>query len=104
MDSLPDRAGSWQEKTLFYPDQPDRTFTVRYRDPLEAVKTLLGDPAYAQDIVYKPKKIFNHDNRIWNEMWTGKWWFQAQVSMYVSLELETTFTFLFSEQYRQVQL
>ena len=83
VDSLPERAGTWTEKTLFYPDHPDKTFIVRYRDPLEAVKTLLGDPTYAKDIVYKPKKTFNHDNRIWNEMWTGEWWYKTQVSVNV---------------------
>lgn len=59
-------------------------YRVRHRDPLEAIKTLLGDPTYANDIVYTPKKVFenkNKDNRIYTEMWTGKWWHAVQVRL-----------------------
>ena len=83
VDSLPERAGVWKERLLFFQDKTDDAFIIRYRDPLEAIKTLLGDPAFAQDIVYKPRKIFSKgsQNRIRNEMWTGSWWFAMQVSM-----------------------
>ena len=87
VDSLPERAGLWTEKTLYYPDKPDETFTVRYRDPIEAVKTLLGDPSYAKDIVYKPQKIFgSNGSRIRTEMWTGSWWNGLQVSCLIDVK------------------
>ena len=57
---------------------------VQFRDPLEAIRTLLGNPAHAQDIVYKPKKVFSDrtkEKRIYSEMWTGKWWHSIQVSL-----------------------
>ncbi|KAG1756586.1 uncharacterized protein EDB91DRAFT_1233380 [Suillus paluster] len=50
---------------------------VHHRDPLEAIKTLLGNPAHAEHVVYGPKKIFSdasQSERIYNEMWTGDWW------------------------------
>lgn len=57
---------------------------VQFRDPLEAIRTLLGNPAHARDIVYKPKKVFSDgtkEKRIYSEMWTGKWWHSIQVSL-----------------------
>ena len=57
---------------------------VQFHDPLEAIRTLLGNPAHAQDIVYKPKKVFSDETkekRIYSEMWTGKWWHSIQVSL-----------------------
>ena len=53
---------------------------------MEAIKSLLGDPAHTNEIVYAPRKIFSsqaRDNRIYTEMWTGKWWHAVQVSLAV---------------------
>jgi hypothetical protein len=49
---------------------------------VEAVKSLLGDPALASHIVYKPTKVFTNDDktdRIYTELWTGQWWHVVQV-------------------------
>ncbi|EGO02485.1 hypothetical protein SERLA73DRAFT_150220 [Serpula lacrymans var. lacrymans S7.3] len=46
--------------------------------------SLLDNPAHAKHIVYKPKKIFSNaqkENRIYNEMWTGKWWHAIQARL-----------------------
>lgn len=83
VDSIPDRAGAWTSKTLSFPDRPNEKYLIRYRDPLTAIQTLLGNPAHAKDIVYIPKKVFSdsaRDNRVYHEMWTGKWWAGVQVS------------------------
>ncbi|KAI6010552.1 hypothetical protein EDC04DRAFT_2871165 [Pisolithus marmoratus] len=56
---------------------------VHYRDPLEAIKALLGDPALAKHIVYKLKCIFTDatkEKRVYNEMWTSSWWEEMQGS------------------------
>jgi hypothetical protein len=83
VDNLPARAGPWKEKVLQFPDQSQEQFLVRFRDPLEAVKALLGDPTLAKDIVYKPRHIFAQDEegkrRVYNEMWSGDWWWSLQV-------------------------
>jgi hypothetical protein len=81
IDQIPERA-VWATKTLSFPDRPDEKYTIRHRDPLEAIRSLLGNPAHAKDIVYVPKQIFSSnkkDNRVFNEMWTGQWWAAAQV-------------------------
>ena len=54
---------------------------VRYRDPLEAVRALWGDPSLAEHLVYRPSKMFSDEmktKRTYSEMWTGKWWWAMQ--------------------------
>ncbi|KAJ7778044.1 hypothetical protein DFH07DRAFT_1036563, partial [Mycena maculata] len=90
VDSIPERAGEWTSKTLSFPDRPDEKYLIRYRDPLTAIQTLLGNPAHAKDIVYVPKKVFSdskRDNRVYNEMWTGKWWSGVQTKLPVGAAL-----------------
>lgn len=77
VDNMPERAGKWTTRTLSFDDQPEDTFTIRYRDPIEAIRSLWGDPGLSKDFVYAPQKIFSDESkskRIYNEMWTGKWW------------------------------
>ncbi|KAJ7016190.1 hypothetical protein C8F04DRAFT_1245633 [Mycena alexandri] len=83
IDEIPDRA-VWKSKLLSFPDRPDEKYTIRYRDPLDAIRSLLGNPTHAKDIVYAPKRIFSSqakDNRVYNEMWTGKWWSAVQAQL-----------------------
>ena len=73
----------WESVALSFKDAPEDKYMVHYRSPVEAIKTLLGDPLLAKDIVYKPKPIFtnaNKDKRVYNEMWMGMWWEEMQVS------------------------
>ena len=82
VDSIPDRA-LWHEGTIAFPDKPDEEYAVRYRDILEAIQALLGNPAHMKHIVYRPKRVFtdqSRTNRIYTEMWTGLWWNTVQVS------------------------
>ncbi|KAJ7155600.1 hypothetical protein C8R46DRAFT_1004815 [Mycena filopes] len=80
IDEIPERA-AWTSKSLSFPDRPDEKYIIQHRDPLDAIRTLLGNPAHAKDIVYASKRIFSSrtkDNRVYNEMWTGKWWSAVQ--------------------------
>lgn len=82
VDSIPDRA-TWKTAKLCFRDREEEEHLVRYRDIIEAIKALLGNPAYAKDIVYRPKRIFtdrSKSKRIFSEMWTGVWWNAIQVS------------------------
>ncbi|KAH9910544.1 uncharacterized protein B0H18DRAFT_844521, partial [Fomitopsis serialis] len=75
IDDIPDRA-AWKTSSLAFPDRPDEKHLVRYRDILEAIKALLGNPSYAKYIVYRPKRVFtdrSRTKRIFTEMWTGLW-------------------------------
>ncbi|KAJ6524981.1 hypothetical protein B0H19DRAFT_1085096 [Mycena capillaripes] len=53
VDNIPERAGAWAFKTLSFPDRPSDTYLIRYRDPLIAIRALLGNPAHAKDIVFE---------------------------------------------------
>ena len=82
VDGIPDRA-PWKTASLCFPDRPDDKHLVRYRDVIEAIKALLGNPSYAHHIVYRPKRVFadaSKTKRIFTEMWTGLWWNAVQVS------------------------
>ena len=84
VDDIPDRAGQWTTMSLTFKDRPLEKHTIRYRNVVEAIECLWGDPALSKYMVYAPKKIFsdaNQDNRIYNEMWTGSWWHVIQVSI-----------------------
>ncbi|KAF7371466.1 hypothetical protein MVEN_00001000 [Mycena venus] len=90
VDSIPERAGEWTTKSLSFPDRPDEKYLIRHRDPLDAIRALLGNPAYAKDIVYIPKKVFSDSdrkNRVYNEMWTDKWWTGVQTKLPVGATL-----------------
>ncbi|KDR70580.1 hypothetical protein GALMADRAFT_76052, partial [Galerina marginata CBS 339.88] len=60
---------------------PDTTHTIRYRDPIEAIRSIWKDPALSPHIVYRPRKVFSsrdRKNRIYTELWTGQWWHAVQ--------------------------
>ena len=58
VDTIPNQAGQWFTKRLSFKDRPDEHFTIRHRDPVEAIKALWGDPSFTSDLVYKPAKLF----------------------------------------------
>lgn len=53
------------------------------RDPVECVRELIGNPAFKEYISYVPEMVYADDqqaNRVYDEMWTGNWWWEMQVS------------------------
>ena len=51
-------------------------------DIIEAIKALLGNPSYAKQIVWRPRRVFtdaSKTKRVFSEMWTGLWWNELQV-------------------------
>lgn len=82
VDGIPERSGQWKTRELKFDDRPDDTFTVRYRNPVEAIKSLWKDPELSPQMVYAPRKVFSNSGRrtrIYSEMWTGQWWQVQQV-------------------------
>ncbi|KAH9913778.1 uncharacterized protein B0H18DRAFT_887721 [Fomitopsis serialis] len=93
VDTIPDRA-TWKTTSLTFPDRLDEVHLVRYRDILEAIKALFGNPAHAKDIVYRPRRVFadvSRTRRIFTEMWTGLWWSAVQVYESHTSRLEGTY-------------
>ena len=53
------------------------------RDPVECVKELIGNPAFRDKLRYLPQCAYEDDKgktRMFDEMWTGDWWWNLQVS------------------------
>ena len=87
VDGIPDRAGKWKTKNLSFKDRLLEKHTIRYRNIVDAIKCLWGDPALSKYMVYAPKKVFSdasRETRIYNEMWTGSWWHVIQVHLHYS--------------------
>ena len=52
------------------------------RDPIECVKSLIGNPAFKDFISYVPEHVYRDEEgkvRVFDEMWTGDWWWEIQV-------------------------
>ena len=86
VDAIPERCGEWYTKRLSFKDRPNEYFTVRHRNPIEAIKGLWGDPAFTNDLVYKLAKLFRgamqtEEEQMFSEMWTGGLWNASQVSL-----------------------
>ena len=53
------------------------------RNPLDCIRELLANPNFADAISYEPQKVFDDEagrERRFDEMWTGDWWWEVQVS------------------------
>ncbi|KAJ7195819.1 hypothetical protein GGX14DRAFT_376655 [Mycena pura] len=52
-----------------------------WRDPVECVKELMGNPAFRHSMRYAPEKLYADQPQtieIINEMWTANWWWEIQ--------------------------
>lgn len=59
-----------------------------YRDALESIRSLFGDPQYAQDLVFVPERHYvSHErkSRVYHEMYSCDWWWSIQVRLSLSL-------------------
>ena len=53
-----------------------------YRDIIECIRSLYGDPQFAQELAFAPEHHYISPERmcrIYNEMYTGDWWWSVQV-------------------------
>lgn len=54
-----------------------------FRDPVECIRELIGNPLFQAKMVFAPEKLYEDEGgeeEVRNEMNTGKWWWQIQVS------------------------
>lgn len=52
------------------------------RDLIKCVEELLSHSAFKEHLVYAPSRVYTCGDRItrvYNEMWTGDWWWETQV-------------------------
>jgi hypothetical protein len=58
---------------------------LKHRDQIECVKALVligGNPVFEDFILYVPERVYVDDKgriRVFDEMWTGTWWWETQV-------------------------
>ncbi len=55
------------------------------RDPVECIRELIGKSALQDVMGYAPEQVFSDEEgakRIYDEMWTGDWWWDVQVSYF----------------------
>jgi hypothetical protein len=60
-------------------------FDIFYRDVIECVKALYGDPDFANFSVFALEHHYaDKEQTVWlyYDMHTGKWWWDTQVSLY----------------------
>jgi hypothetical protein len=91
IDDLPTQATGWTCDIVTSPgDQltddgepvPPERLELWRRDPVECVKELMGNPIFK--LQYAPQKHFTDEegtNRVFDEMWTGDWWWNTQVKL-----------------------
>ena len=65
-----------------------------HRDPVECIRALIGNPAFKDFISYLPERVYTDDEgkvRVYDEMWTGNWWWDTQVRFFYRHLKETYF-------------
>ena len=53
-----------------------------YRDVLECIRSLFGNPQFTQDLAFVPERHYTSPDctcRLYNEMYMGDWWWTVQV-------------------------
>ena len=53
-----------------------------HRDPIECMRELIGNPAFREFISYVAEQVYMDDKgdiQVYDEMWTGNWWWNTQV-------------------------
>lgn len=51
---------------------------------MECIRKLISNPAFCEKMKYVPEKVYkDKDGKvcIFDEMWTGEWWWELQVSI-----------------------
>lgn len=54
------------------------------RNPVDCIRELMSNPEFDQGVSYVPERVFADEEgktRVFDEMWTGDWWWKMQVSL-----------------------
>ncbi|KAH9032385.1 hypothetical protein EDB83DRAFT_2525578 [Lactarius deliciosus] len=60
------------------------TLQFYFRDVLQCIRALYGDPEFAHDLVFAPERHYTDHARtcrVYSEMYTGDWWWAIQTSL-----------------------
>jgi hypothetical protein len=93
IDDLPTQATRWTCDIVTSPGNqltndgesvPPERLELWRRDPVECMRELMGNPILKESLDYAPQKHFMDEegnNRLFDEMWTGDWWWNTQVKL-----------------------
>ncbi|KAH7926058.1 hypothetical protein BV22DRAFT_1104530 [Leucogyrophana mollusca] len=77
---LPQRP-RFQRKEIFVPGDPGEAFDVYFRNVMECIGALYGDPEFSQHLVFTPERHYADADmtiRMYHDLHTGKWWWNTQ--------------------------
>lgn len=63
--------------------QEHETLQLWRRDPVECLRELIGNPAFRDQMRFAPERAYEDKDgksRLYDETWTGDWWWETQVS------------------------
>ena len=81
ISNLP-KQGEWHTYTITPSEDPTVQHQIYYQNPIDVIKSLWSNPTYADQMVFSPQKLWTSSDktsRLYNEMWTGNWWWKIQV-------------------------
>ncbi|KAI0054653.1 hypothetical protein BV25DRAFT_1873302 [Artomyces pyxidatus] len=59
-------------------------YPLYYRDPMECIKALYGDPEFTPYLTFAPQRHYVDEDqtmRLYSDMYTGKWWWRTQAAI-----------------------
>jgi Plavaka transposase len=83
IDTLPSRPKFHREEVIV----AGEAFDVYFRDVLECVQALFGNPEFTSVLAFAPERHYadaDETIQLYHEMWTGKWWWNMQVGLVCS--------------------
>ncbi|KAG6827066.1 hypothetical protein H0H92_013335 [Tricholoma furcatifolium] len=63
---------------------PPEKMELWYRNTIDVIKELLGNPALREHLRYAPERVYldkERKNRMYDEMWSGDWWWETQTEL-----------------------
>jgi hypothetical protein len=90
IDALPTKGPEWHcdlikvAGDIITPDGKMSTAELELwrRNPVDCIRELMGNPTFREMMAYAPEHAFEDaegKSRIYDEMWTGDWWWDMQV-------------------------
>ena len=83
--SLP-KQGEWTTCSMLLSEDSTVQHQIYYRNPVNVIQALWSNPIYSNQMTFAPQKMWSSSERIsrlYNEMWTGDWWWKIQVCIYI---------------------
>ncbi|THH00887.1 hypothetical protein EW026_g1714 [Hermanssonia centrifuga] len=81
IDGLPAQRPQFKREEIVVAGE---SYDVHFRDIIECVRALYGDPEFARHLVFLPERHYadaDHTKRLYHDMHTGNWWWAIQKSI-----------------------